>query len=189
MSMKDDEQFFHLGMGYYVACRFTAHARFDIITGNLCHHAIEMFLKGKLVQTMEREVLKNDLRHNLPKIWGKFKAEIGDESLDQFDETIRKLQEFEDIRYPDKLVDLGAQITITIGGPPGTGPATGPGANVPSYDLVLGDIDDLVRTIFDVCSFNSEPFIPFMQHNLLAHEYLEKSNARFGVSVKETGDV
>ena len=175
-------------MGYYVAGRYAVHARFNIIAGNLCHHAIEMFLKGNLVPTLGRDVLKNKFIHKLPKIWEAFKSEIGDPSLDRFDETILKLQEFDVIRYPDKVVDQGAQITVTIGGPPGTGPATGLGANVPSYDLVLGDIDELVRTIFDVCSVNSDVCIPFMQYNLPANEYLEKNNAHFGASARETGE-
>lgn len=181
-------KYFQLGMGYYVVGRFAVHARFSIIAGNLCHHAIELFLKGKLVPKLGRDVLKNKFGHNLPTIWEAFKSDVDDQSLSRFDHTIRRLHAFEDIRYPGKGTDLGAQISVTIGRPPGTGPATGPYANVPNYDLVLGDIDELVRTLIDVCTINSDVLIPFMQHNVLAHEFLEESNASFGVSEKVNDD-
>lgn len=187
--MSRPEQYFQLGMGYYVAGRFAAHARFNIITGNLCHHAIEMFLKGKLVPKLGWVALsRSPYSHNLVNIWEAFKSEVGDQRLSRFDDTIRRLHAFESLRYPDigegKGMDLGAMITVTIGGPPGTEPATGPGANVPNYDLVLGEIDDLARTIFDVCSINPDFFTSSMKYNPHALEYLERNNASFGVSAK-----
>ena len=54
-------QYFRLGMGYYVAGRYASYSHFIIVAGNLCHHAIEMFLKGKLVPTLGREKLRGNL--------------------------------------------------------------------------------------------------------------------------------
>ena len=187
MTSHETIQYFQLGMGYYVAGRYAAYSHFGIVTGLLCHHAIEMFLKGKLVEPLGRDVLKNKLCHNLPKIWEKFKAEVGGEPLDQFNETIRKLHEFEDIRYPDQIVDKGGMVTVTTGGgaPSDSPTPTDEAVSGLSYTLVLSEIDALARAIFQAAGIDPDFFTRSMKNNRHALEFLEKNNAIFGVSAKE----
>jgi hypothetical protein len=42
------------------------------VTGNVFHHAVEMFLKGALAKTKPLSDLKK-LGHNLPNIWKEFR--------------------------------------------------------------------------------------------------------------------
>jgi hypothetical protein len=133
-----------------VAGRYTAFAGLIPVTGNVFHHAVEMFLKGALAKTKPLSDLKK-LGHNLPNIWKEFKAQANDQALDEFDRLIEKLNKFEDIRYPDKIMQEGmmARIDITRAGMPvGSTPA------VPEYNLCVEDIDQLTEKIFEVGSRN-----------------------------------
>jgi hypothetical protein len=68
---------------YYVTVRFAAFAWFIPVTGNLFHHAIEMYLKGHLSATMTDKELRDNLGHDLTKIWRRFKQSLSDTMLDQ----------------------------------------------------------------------------------------------------------
>ena len=48
MGSTEWEEFFRTAGQYYVAGRYAAFAGFIPVTGNLLHHAIELFLKGGL---------------------------------------------------------------------------------------------------------------------------------------------
>ena len=54
------------------------------VTGNLLHHAIEMYLKGALSKTKSLSELKQ-FWHNLPDIWAAFKVQANNNALDRFD--------------------------------------------------------------------------------------------------------
>src|SRR4051812_2944148 len=101
--------FIEIGIDYYTSGRFAARAKLMPICGNLCHHAVEMLLKGHLAQKRSPEELKQ-LKHNLPRLWTAYKGGLPAVTLTQFDETIELLDAFEDIRYPDEIVSKGAQI-------------------------------------------------------------------------------
>jgi hypothetical protein len=103
-------EFFRYGCQYYVAGRFGVFAALIPVAANLHHHAIEMLLKGALSKTMKLEELKNKLGHKLEKIWAEFKAGANDPNLSRFDKMIEELNKFEDIRYPDKLLQSGAKL-------------------------------------------------------------------------------
>jgi hypothetical protein len=106
MSTSQLEEFFKSAMQYYVAGRFAAFAHFNPVTGNLLHHAIEMFLKGSLSKELTLDELEK-LGHNLPRIWTQFKTQANDPSLDQFDENICKLHAYKELRYPDSMLTKG----------------------------------------------------------------------------------
>jgi hypothetical protein len=74
MSSGEWEEFFKTAGQYYVGGRFAAFAGFIPITGNLLHHAVEMFLKGGLSKNGSSLVDLKKMNHNLPNIWAKFKA-------------------------------------------------------------------------------------------------------------------
>jgi HEPN domain-containing protein len=95
---------------YYVTARFAYFAGLIPVCGNLFHHAIEMYLKAALSSSVSVEKLKKD-SHCLKKLWDRFKKEMADLSLTQFDCAIRRLNKFEKIRYPDNLVSKPSTIT------------------------------------------------------------------------------
>jgi hypothetical protein len=69
MSSSEWEEFFKMAGQYYVVGRFAAFAGLIPITGNLLHHAVEMFLKGGLSKNGVRLVDLKKMGHNLPNIW------------------------------------------------------------------------------------------------------------------------
>ena len=150
------EQFFKTAGQYYVAGRYAAFAAFIPVTGNLLHHAVEMFLKGGL---SKKGVSLDNLKrfgHNLPNIWAKFKTKFDEPILDHSDDAITALHRFEDIRYPDAIVAKGIQAAINItrqGALPLDSSRT-----EPTYELCVQDIDELVGQIFVTVSAKSRRF-------------------------------
>ncbi len=134
--------FFELGIQYYVVARFGAMAKLIPVTGNLYHHAIEMFLKGQLAKTHTLEQLKKNFSHRLPDTWSAFKGLFPAEDLSPFDGLILDLDRFERIRYPDNVLKEG--MFAGLGWNPAP-PAEikGQGAKVPRYELTVTTIDRL----------------------------------------------
>ena len=62
------DEYFFTASEYYVSGRFAFWTKSMGICGNLFHHAIELFLKGHLLLTTPSKALKDDFRHNLPRI-------------------------------------------------------------------------------------------------------------------------
>jgi hypothetical protein len=98
--MNEWEEFFKTAGQYYVGGRYAAFAGLIPVTGNLFHHAVEMYLKGGLSKQGTSLADLKKLYHHLPNIWTKYKAMFNDKALDQFDDAIASLARFEDIRYP-----------------------------------------------------------------------------------------
>src|SRR5438874_10791849 len=109
-----EEEFLKLGMQYYIAGKAAALAGLLPITGNLYHHALEMLLKAGLSRTISMEDLKDSkkLGHRLSRIWRAFRAHFQSRELDRFDATIADINRWEDLRYPEKMLRTGAQISI-----------------------------------------------------------------------------
>ena len=169
---KIQRSFFGLGMQYYAVARYAAMATLMPVCGNLYHHAIEMFLKGGLSQTNTLKELK-DLGHNLLRIWDAFKAEFSSAVLGQFDYTIKTLDQFESIRYPDKIIPEGIQLVL-IWGPDIVAPVYAPEIRPPIFQVVVPDIDHLVKTIFEVCSADPRDYAGSL--NVYAYDALAKHN-------------
>jgi hypothetical protein len=147
-------EFGRRGIDYYVAGRFSAlPGRSLVVSGNLLHHAIEMFLKGALCkkQSHSRQQIRS-MGHNLKKAWKAFKETCPDPRLNALDSAVRDLNKFEDLRYPDKLMSSGMvgmfilkrehvkDMNVTHG----KGPA------LPRYAYIMEDVDELVKLIFEV---------------------------------------
>src|SRR5437763_14081811 len=126
MSSSEWDEFFATAGQYYVVGRFAAFAGLIPITGNLLHHAVEMFLKGGLSKKGLSLADLKKLNHNLPNIWTKFKTTFNDPALNQFDDAIRLLHRWEDIRYPDLTAAKGMRATINITRPPQILNSSGP---------------------------------------------------------------
>jgi hypothetical protein len=171
---RTDYHFYTMGMQYYAAGRFGALHQLTPVTGNLLHHAVEMILKGKLAHHHSLADLKDRKKfgHDLGKCWAGFKAVFPAEPLASHDDVINMLNEFEDLRYPDDLLRLGAHISIgfvtrsNMGGP-------GPTVVEPGYQLSITDLDALMNSVFKLCGINPEGY---MSHYGDAGEMVERYN-------------
>ena len=67
-SGREGDEFFRLGVHYYVAARSAVMAQLLPTCGNLYHHALEMFLKAGLSRRYAPKNLKK-FGHNLQKMW------------------------------------------------------------------------------------------------------------------------
>jgi hypothetical protein len=196
MADREKEAFFDLGFKYYVTARFSAFAYFAPVSGNLFHHAIEMFLKGYLAPGKSLAQLKQ-AGHKLASLWVSFKQEARDPALDRFDQTVSDLDQFESIRYPDRILSHGMRSFISIkhhhvdSGQSSLSPASkqqvvasgqswsfNPPQSLPrpepKYQIVVKEIDELVALIFDKASVNREFYACSLP--VEAKQYLTKDN-------------
>jgi hypothetical protein len=142
---------------YHIAARYAAFAGFVPVCGVLFHHAIEMYLKGRLCLKLDESQLRG-LGHRLKKVWKKFKEIMSDGTLDRFDRVISALDRHELIRYPETIASRG-MIGIIQFKPSTTrgvqGVATGP---QPQFTTVVDELDDLAKTILDKSGVNPSFF-------------------------------
>ena len=101
-----DWHFLDRGMQYYIAGRFCALAQQFPVCANLLHHSLEMFLKGALCRGHSKIQLQL-MGHNIWKAWVAFKHLHPDPRLNEFDGTVKALNKFERIRYPDQVLTKG----------------------------------------------------------------------------------
>ena len=138
---------------YYITARFATINALGTVAGHLAHHAIDMFLRAALVETTtEQERLV--LSHNLPKIWQQYKQLTANPALDTFDRTINDLDRFENIRYPDRIIRYG--MTLEVGLDRNTSPTK---PNELRYQLVLGELDELVKLIFQTSGIDAASLV------------------------------
>lgn len=174
MSSDNLQLFFSAATQYYVTGRYAVLAGQIPVAGNLLHHAIEMYLKGGLAQTMSLRQLKV-FYHKLPNIWSAFKEKFADPALSSFDDLVSSLHAFEDLRYPDSIRLKG--MLVIMGVARGSGAAPGaPSRPEPTYELYLEDIDALVDRIFQVASVNPVFFLIGLPAR--AREYLKDGNTQ-----------
>lgn len=138
--------FYSTGMNHYVGARWATLAGLMPAYGNQFHLAVEMYLKGALV---EKGFAPDRLRrfgHNLKRLWKAFKKHYDDGTLAQFDHLIQQLDRFEKIRYPDQI---GKPMTMGISIGAGEQNKVRSAKPLPHYEVNLAEIDRLVRTIVE----------------------------------------
>jgi hypothetical protein len=172
--MTEWEEFFKAAGQYYVAGRYSAFAGFIPVTGNLFHHAIEMFLKGGLSKTGMSLANLKKLNHDLPDIWATFKDLFNCPNLNRFDPLITSLHRFEEIRYPDLIVQKGLTASIHILSQAGVNQRKA------TYELCVQDIDELVAQIFTTASANPRAFLSGRFYKQEAKQYLVEQNTTVG---------
>lgn len=121
---------------YYALGRHAVHCGFVPVAANVLHHAAEMALKFQFVRCYNIDQLRQklcplpkkthwddpirNLKHELnDRIWPAFKSEFPNlvaPDLSKHDSFIRKLDRWEDIRYPSVTPEKTTQIP-TIRGP------------------------------------------------------------------------
>ncbi len=161
--------YFKLGTQYYLAARSATFAGCFPVAGNLFHHAVELYLKGDLATDLSRARLKA-YGHNLRRLWTAYKTKHRTVDLSRHDLHISQLHKFEKIRYPDAITDKGMFGTIAIARP-ATAPSmwSADGAVPPSYHLVVNDVDEIVRTIFNTTSLNPDFFFRTEESRAILH--------------------
>ena len=153
------ESFADYGTQYYVAGRLTAKSGLLPAYGNLLHHAVELYLKSALIPTLTLADMKSrKYGHNLGALWERYRRMVNDPALDRFDSTIAALHDFESIRYPDEIVEKGMQCWVTWTSAQVT-TASGPAADVPNYQVIISEIDELVLEILNHASVNPKFFM------------------------------
>jgi hypothetical protein len=170
---------FQLATQYYASGRFAALSGILPVSGNLLHHAIEMYLKGALAPALELEAMRK-LRHNLQQIWMRAKQTFPGSNLSRFDTAIDRLDPFERLRYPDTVLQEGAQMRITRLRSEWIPATANPGRTEPVYDLVLEDVDELVKVIFSVANLNPAFFSSGLNPRALAVLSEANPHAIFG---------
>ena len=147
------DAFLILGTQYFANARFSATSFPSVIPicGNLYHHAIEMFLKGYLAKFTSSLELKK-IGHSLLKLWNITKDKSNDKDLSTFDLVISNLDRFEEIRYPDSIVDNGMMVGVSDGFGPDLIDQFSD--EKPRYKLRIQELDNLVKKIFDLVSVN-----------------------------------
>lgn len=144
--------FERLAVQYYVTGRWAAINGMIPVLGTLLHHAVEMSLKAALAPSLTMRDIKR-LSHNLPKIWDQFKTHFPNVESSSFDAAVAALQKFEELRYPDSIMAKGAKMQFELFREHvGTDSSQNP--DIPSYVLVLEDIDALQELIFEAANIN-----------------------------------
>jgi hypothetical protein len=111
-----------------------------------------MSLKGGLSKSRSLTTLRK-LGHNLIDIWMEFKAEFPSSAgLQQFDAAVADLAEFDEIRYPDKILKNGAQMLVDWGSFLQPAQMSTPLPKL--YKLNASEMDRLISEIFVAASKN-----------------------------------
>jgi hypothetical protein len=133
---------------------------------------MEFFLKGALIEQLD-ENARRKFRHNLGRLWRRYKKERNNPGLAKFDQTIRDINKFERIRYPEEIFRLGmlAEIGFERSPPLPRGLKAPPGER---YVLALNEVDELVNLIFQIEGLNSKFYISGLNDH--AKRYLDHQN-------------
>ena len=152
------------GIQYYVAGRFAAASGFTPVLANLLHHAVELFLKACLAHDDPIERIRQyrngrtGYRHNLPLLWKEFKKRNPAVARPEFDPIIEALHKFDEIRYPEQLIDGGATIIIAIFAVEGQ-PREVREEEQTLYVLKLPQIDELMGLLFKATRCDCDLFL------------------------------
>lgn len=173
------EYFYKMALEYYIEGRGGVLCTNSLTTGNVLHHAVEMLLKGQLSKTLPLKDLKQPKKfgHNLLKLWKAFKDHFPSEDLAVFDPMIAELEKFEEIRYPDEIIDHGAVIAFGLGtGKLATNMTSGRAE--PEYQIGVGDVDAFFSRLFPLCGINPKAYLQYL--SALGKQILNEGNAVSG---------
>src|SRR5262249_22693206 len=154
-----DYHFYKIALQYYAEGRFGTLTGMMPVCGNTIHHAVEMMLKGRLTHTLTlAQMAANPYRHCLPRISQVFKALYPAEDLNRSAQFITLLHDFDSIRYPDRILQQGATITMGFVTESRMG-GHAPGRPEPAYRLSITDLDALMNELFRLCPINPGAYL------------------------------
>jgi len=146
-------EFFRLAIQYYAAGRFAAHSSLIPVAGNLLHHAVEMALKGGLAKSLPEAEIRA-FRHGLSALWTRFVGLALEPPPPGLDDAINALDRFEGLRYPERWLGDGAEMTLSFRKDMAVTTEGGTMAPLPRYDLVLEGVDELMQFLFRASGVN-----------------------------------
>ena len=179
------------GIQYYVTGRFAAASGFTPVLANLLHHAVELFLKACLACDDPIERIrqygssKTGYRHNLPLLWKEFKNRHPTVARAEFDPIIEALHKFEEIRYPEQLIDGGATIMIDIFAVEASGRYDREDKQT-LYVLKLPQIDELMGILFTATRCNWDVYLAEVNDERRQLYYDKLTTTLFGRSAAAT---
>jgi hypothetical protein len=140
-----------LGSEYFAIARYAAAEFYMPICATMFHHAIELLIKGYLINSHSSKELKY-IGHKLCDLWNMFKIETKENSLIRYQSTITNLDRTENLRYPDAMVDNGFELHVGLGYQE---PIIIPeNEKLPKYFITVNDIDEIANAIFTACAVN-----------------------------------
>lgn len=116
------------------------------------------------------------LGHDLKGVWSRFKTAFPDAQLSSFDRVICDLHMFERLRYPDALLVEGMRLQTALYSGQLVNDTGARKRREPSYQLVLEDVDALVKLIFSRTGINPQFFLGSLHGNRAKH-FLTLNNA------------
>ena len=175
MAQNASLHFAQLALQYFVAGRSAAIDQMIPVLGNLLHHAVEMALKATLAPSLGMPALKT-LGHNLPRMWARFKEIFPAVDVSRFDLVIAELHKFEELRYPDSIIQHGAMMGFALFREQVVS-ASSSVASTPHYAIVLEDIDELQELLFAVGNINPRALTGSMSESAKQHLFLHNRHA------------
>ncbi len=139
-------EYLNIALQYYIAARAASFAYLLPVTGNLFHHAIEMFLKFLLLNKYSAKQLQDKFGHNLEKLWKQYKLLQQDKTLNKYNALIKKLNKFEELRYS---ASKGYTIFIDLKKGNYSYLKESVVKDKNEYRLNLGEIDEFISKILD----------------------------------------
>jgi hypothetical protein len=156
--VEDPHHFLDRAFEYYLSGRFAALNNLKIAP-NLFHYAIEMLAKFQLLRRVPDDRLADEVtklkrkpyRHNLNRLWSKFKASVDCPSLDRFDAVVAELNRWESLRYGGLPVGISTTMVFMVRrGPHKTWSAE----PQDEYIFVLEDMDELFTAMVAASGIN-----------------------------------
>lgn len=150
-------------LDYYDAGRYSAVIGSSPVCANLLHHAVELMMKACLAKndTIEQILAyghEQSYRHDLKKLRDALIVRVP--ALAEFNSLINDLQQWEAIRYPDSIIEKGAQMTVSLFDTPVVAPSIS--MPEPSYKLQLYDVDRLMGALLVTTGLNRDCFLSDM---------------------------
>jgi hypothetical protein len=169
-------EFFDLATQYYVAARLAARGSLIPVTGNLFHHAVEMYLKAALIGTLSLDEMKRRYSHDLVALWNRFKTKEPDPALARFDLVVAVLDKFDNIRYPDETRKGQGQAVLLAWGPMQPGGPTEWSQEPGNHGIWISDIDVLVMEVIQRSGVSPTLCAEWAQRHDNARDALEHQN-------------
>jgi hypothetical protein len=164
-----------IGAEYYVAGRFSTLKEMGRTAANQFHHAIEMLLKARLLETYRADDLKRKFGHDLRKLWNAYKQEVDQPLLlDPLDEVINGLHRWEDIRYPKAPKLSATAVSISQYKPPAASTVPKSEGNErfvhpdDEYRLCLEAVDELFNAIFRTYPHDADALKAYLNDSAIA---------------------
>jgi hypothetical protein len=137
------------------------------------HHALEAMLKACAAESATKEQFWNSsigiVGHDLLKLWAAFQAQHSKAKLHWLKEMIRQLNDFENIRFAEQVIERGSQFKSMF--QPRLKQQYGRRRRVPLFILRMDLFDKLVGTIFRVANRNPEFYGMYYEETESSHHY------------------